>query len=749
MAAHLASVSSLACDPSHDVAHERHVRDYLSTNVPSLSNPSELPSWTLDDVIGVCSRFRLNTALGSDNMSPYFLRHGGPTLHRALHLFFSICWRYGVMPSSFRHGHVVTLYKGEGEVNDPNSYRPICITSVVARVYERLQVQSMLNAMLRANMPSPSQFGFTRQRSTHDAIYRLLSHITETIGSGTEPDDFTSTVFVDISKAYDKVWIDGLLYKLHQMGITGNLYYMLRALLTDRTIQVVGDGKISTTYTLHAGVPQGSILAPFLFLIYIHDICKLPDDLMYPVCMSLFADDIALVALKSGPPALTSLQRALVSMSQYASKWKITFSAKKTNAVFFKMKEEIYNTGQRGQAGHAYVPVAHTLVLSNFSVATARSYKYLGVTLDDRLTMIPHMHETLLKVSRTADLISRLVRRDHLPSFPVIQTLVKCVLIPQMTYGFPFLQFSNKAVSTRQVTGGNTQCTFPMRLKNCILRPLLYVLGLPHNTHHPSILVESRLHSIRALHTLTSARLAHRWLSLDDTNEAAVMFRNHITRYGSGNACAAPPKHPFARMCAAVHATPLCFIGNAAPAFFLLPKEAIRTTAWEHQYRLWRNDHISVGMRVPAQSPSAGLHSLNPYYPLKPVTSKIPMYTHYDTPATASHRARFRFGRARLKLHMHRLRFTDADDPVCPHCTSGDHESVEHVLDECTAYNVQRAACYASLYAVLGRRARCFRSSPLHVVVLDPEGSVPREHLHRVMEITGKYINEVTATRKC
>ena len=164
MAAHIADVSSLARDPSHDAAHERHVRDYLSANVPSHSNPSESPPWTLDDVIGVCSRFRLNTALGSDNVSPYFLRNGGPSLHRALSLLFSICWRYGVMPSSFRHGHVATLYKGEGEVNDPNSYRPISITSVVARVYERLQVQNMLNAMSRANMPSPSQFGFTRQR---------------------------------------------------------------------------------------------------------------------------------------------------------------------------------------------------------------------------------------------------------------------------------------------------------------------------------------------------------------------------------------------------------------------------------------------------------------------------------------------------------------------------------------------------------------------------------------------------------
>ena len=265
MASHLAAVSSLVRDPSHDLAHESHVRDYLSSHVPSHSNPHESPTWTLDDVIGVCSRFRLNTALGSDNVSPYFLRHGGVALHRALHTLFSICWRHGIMPSSFRHGHVVTLYKGEGEVNDPNNYVPSPSHLLLRACMNALHSSRLLDAMQRRGMPSPDTVWLYRKRSTHDAIYRLLSHITETIGAGTEPEDFTSTVFVDISKAYDKVWIEGLLYKLHKMGITGNLYYMLRALLTDRTIQVVGDGKISIIHMLQAGVPQGPSLHRFYF----------------------------------------------------------------------------------------------------------------------------------------------------------------------------------------------------------------------------------------------------------------------------------------------------------------------------------------------------------------------------------------------------------------------------------------------------------------------------------------------------
>ncbi len=741
MAAHLAHVSSHAPDPSHDADHERHVKEFLSTDVPPYASPSEQPSWTLDDVIGVCSRFRLNTALGSDNVSPYFLRYGGNALHRALFTLFSICWRHGVVPSTFRHGHVVTLYKGEGEVNDPNSYRPICITSVVARVYERLQVDGVLRAMARVSMPSPSQFGFTRQRSTHDAIYRLLSHIVETIGDGTGDEAFASTVFVDISKAYDKVWIDGLLYKLQKMGITGNLYYMLRALLTDRTIQVVSDGKISDVYVMRAGVPQGSILAPFLFLIYIHDICNLPSDLMYPVIMSLFADDIALLTLQRGTLGMSSLQRALSCMSQYARKWKLTFSAKKTNVVFFRTREE--------GKGERYVPVPHVLTLTGFTLDTARMYKYLGVTLDDRLTLIPHMHDVLKRVSRTAHLISRLVRRDHLPSMPVIQTLVKCVLIPQMTYGFPFLSFLyGKAVSTRQATDTATTCNFPMRFKNCIMQPLLHVLGLPHNTHHASVLVESRLHDVRSLHALTTARLAHRWLSLSDTNNTAHTFRSHLARYGMGDACAAPPKHPFARMCAAVHDTPLCFIGSAQPAFFLMPKTALRSVAWGHQFGMWEADGRSKGVRVSV--PSDSFHSLRVNFKGKAPDSKLPMYMHLDEPATASHRARFRLGRVRLLSQMHRLNFADVPDPLCLNCTQRVPETSEHVLLECSKYNDERDTCSDALRAVLGRRAACFSDwSDFPYIVMDPQSWVPRQHLARAIEVTGKFIDQVVAARKC
>jgi hypothetical protein len=109
-------------------------------------------------------------------------------------------------------------------------YRPISVTSIIARMYERLHMKSLLQHMKNSGIPSPSQFGFTKHRSTHDAIYRLLSTIVDTMGTGIG--NFIPTVFV---------------------------FYMLRALLTNRTMQVVHNNMISTIHILSAGVPQGSV----------------------------------------------------------------------------------------------------------------------------------------------------------------------------------------------------------------------------------------------------------------------------------------------------------------------------------------------------------------------------------------------------------------------------------------------------------------------------------------------------------
>ena len=536
--------------------------------------------------------------------------------------------------------------------------------------------------MIAAGIPSKDQFGFTKQRSTHDAIYRLLSLIVDTSTQGDDDPSIPKlqrhvpTVFVDISKAYDKVWIDGLLYKLHHdLGIKGNLFYMIRAMLTSRTIQVVCDGKISTMYVLDEGVAQGSILAPLLFLIYIHELTQVRGN-GQTICMSLFADDISLLPLRVGNAGMEVLSNALDHMSAYARKWKITFSAKKTNVVYFKP-----GFGNRSTDSlKAYTPphTHGTLKLTNFSIECAGLYKYLGVELDQFLTFIPYVRELTKKLNTTSHTISRLVRRGHAPSIPVIQTLIKSVLIPQMVYGLAFVppsRLENKSQNIK-ITGlavslSTEKANLHVALKRPMVIPIMRSMGQPYCVHHDSLLVESRLLSISSLHSLSCVRLAHRWMSntLDSTNEASTMFRSHAL---------SPPTHwchPFTHIRNNIIRIAAFQEFKHRPLSLIdIDKMRLKEMIWEQQYKEWTDD----------EQP----HPLQQQYTITPTIQRnMPTYTQLDTPETASNRARLRFGRARLRADQKRLKWQGITSTRCRQCGRAE-ETVKHVLETCDAPTV-------------------------------------------------------------
>lgn len=672
MAEHMARISSLPRSAMFDAAHETHVRDYIRDHIPESPPSPHAPSFSFSDVSEACQSFRLNTALGADNISPFFLRYGGTTLHRAIYMLFSLCSWYGVVPTSFRHGHVMTIYKGEGQETDPDNYRPITITSVMARIYERIHKQELLSHMIAAGIPSKDQFGFTKQRSTHDAIYRLLSLIVETSTKGDRKEEqhkrFVPAVFVDISKAYDKVWIDGLLYKLHHdLGIKDNLFYMIRAMLTKRTIQVISDGKISHMYVLEEGVPQGSILAPLLFLVYIHELTQTPEN-NRSICMSLFADDISLLPLNMGASGIAALSRGLQRMSAYARKWKITFSQKKTNVVYFK-------PGQICKQAYTPPHTHGTLKLTGFAIDCAKEYTYLGVVLDQFLTFIPHVLALIKRVGKSSHLISRLVRRDHVPSIPVIQTLVKTVLIPQMVYGFSFipgsiLQDTQINLKRTGIAHTTAKCNLHSKLKRAMITPLLRSMGLPYYVHHESLLVESRLLSISSLRSLSCARLAHRWMSnmLDATNDAGRMFREHAIT----NTNTIHKSHPFTYIKEAItNITSLQSFAATPLHITQVERHRLKGMIWEQQFKTW-----TVTESHPLQSQYQ--HNTTPTH------YNMPQYMHIDTPTTACNRARLRLARARLRYDQKRIGFNDITTTTCRQCGKAE-ETVKHILEACDA----------------------------------------------------------------
>ena len=199
--------------------------------------------------------------------------------------------------------------------------------------------------------------------------------------------------FLDISKAFDKVWHEGLIFKLETFGISGNLLKLFQSFLCDRQQRVVLNGQYSKWAPALAGVPQGSILGPLLFLIYIND---LPDNL--ESLAKLFAGDTSLFSTVHDPSSSAKLlNNDLLKISDWAFKWKMLFNPDVTEQA-----QEVIFSRKIKKTDH---PVVY---FNKAPVAKASCQKHLGMHLDERLNFNTHVKEKIVKVNKRIGIIRKL-----------------------------------------------------------------------------------------------------------------------------------------------------------------------------------------------------------------------------------------------------------------------------------------------------------------------------------------------------
>ena len=180
---------------------------------------------------------------------------------------------------------MVHVFKNVGERSTAKNYHPVSLLSVVSKVFEKLVNNRIVDDLEKCGLFSNLQYGFRSSRSTAD----LLTVVSDRIARAFNRSGATLAVALDISKAFDRVWHAGLLHKLKFCGISGQIFSLIFSFLSNRRLQVILDGKSSQEYPGNAGVPQGSILGPTLFLLYIND---LPDDVICDI--AIYADDATL-----------------------------------------------------------------------------------------------------------------------------------------------------------------------------------------------------------------------------------------------------------------------------------------------------------------------------------------------------------------------------------------------------------------------------------------------------------------------
>ena len=282
---------------------------------------------TAEKVKRKVKRLRSGSAAGPDGVGPQLLQKLIESLDRPLAAIMQKSLDSGVVPRDWRTANVTPIFK-KGSRSAPGNYRPVSLTSVCCKVMEQILKDAIVEHLDRNGIMRKSQHGFLRGRSCMTNLISFMDKITEALDRG-EPAD---VVFLDFAKAFDKVPVARLLEKVKAHGIRGNVLRWIRSWLTDRQQRVVLNGNFSEWIAVLSGVPQGSVLGPLLFIIFIND---LDEEIPGGVMVSKFADDTKVARTVATEEGRAELQEALRKLELWAARWGMEFNILKCKVMHF------------------------------------------------------------------------------------------------------------------------------------------------------------------------------------------------------------------------------------------------------------------------------------------------------------------------------------------------------------------------------------------------------------------------------
>lgn len=326
-----------------------------------------------------------------------------------LTLLYNSILRLNYFPTQWKCAEIVMVLKPTKPENQISSYRPISLLTIFSKIFERLFLRRVFPILKENKVIPEHQFGFRRYHGTPEQCHRVVNFITASF----ERREYCSAVFLDVQKAFDKVWHKGLLYKLKKI-LPAPFYLTLKSYLTERSFYVKVNEEITDIRYIKAGVPQGSVLGPILYTIFTSDIPETEN-----VLMATYADDTAILASSQSPIDATNLiQIELNEIQTWLDRWKLKVNTNKSVHVLFSLRRK----------------ECPSLYLNGNIIPKHDTVKYLGIHLDKRLTWKCHIQakKTQLKI-KTNKLYWLLGPKSPLNLINKI-LIYKAILKPVWTY---------------------------------------------------------------------------------------------------------------------------------------------------------------------------------------------------------------------------------------------------------------------------------------------------------------------------
>jgi hypothetical protein len=323
---------------------------------------------------------------GPDGIRPSLLKFLAPLIAEPLSSIFSYSLDTGSVPSDWKVARVVPVYK-KGDRKDPLNYRPISLTCICCKIMEHVIAHSMREHLDNNNLINDCQHGFRARHSCESQLIHTLTDLAMHNNTNTQVD----VLILDYSKAFDKVSHPKLLQKLQSYGFHPSIIDWLKSWLKSRVFHVNVNNSLSTATSTSSGVPQGSVLGPLLFLIYIND---LPDCIQSSTTsVRLFADDIVLYSPIRSTRDQENLQEDLNNLVNWSNKWQLQLNVSKCSSTSINP-----------------IKFTYTYSISNVQISHSPQFKYLGILVCNDLSFCQHITSTIGKASGLLFMLMRVLK---------------------------------------------------------------------------------------------------------------------------------------------------------------------------------------------------------------------------------------------------------------------------------------------------------------------------------------------------
>lgn len=500
----LSRIHTVPHHPDYNEPHYNAITAQIENN-PDIFNPLRIPyepqpldhpiiaPITTQEIEHAIHKTR-NTAAGPDSIHNILFKNYPPTALNYLANLFTASLYIGALPARWKLAHILMFPKPNKDATDANNYRPISLTQTICKLMERI-INNRLHHFIEDNDIIPdTQAGFRKGIEIPDQILKILTPIE----SGFERHMTSTVVTIDTTRAFDSIWHDGLRYKLHNIGLPPPLTRWLSDFIRNRTAHIKINSSLSQPFQIEGGVPQGTVLSPILFNIYVSDIPIPPRE---GVHIGQFADDIIITATAHDIRYTNShVNETLRNLNVWLDMWRMRINPAKSQTMILK-KRRYPKKLMRDR---------YAIRCKNSIIPYTNHITYLGITISNKLKLHRHVINIKSRITNAIKLLYNVAGNQAKPGCrPHTTALIyKSIIRPSLLHASQlFSRVSNSQLS---------------QLESLERRLLRKTFQLPRNTQNRTVYTISNIKPITLYIQHKNIKYTHKAIN---KNFTSVLFQ--------------------------------------------------------------------------------------------------------------------------------------------------------------------------------------------------------------------------------